>query len=171
MTCTACEYNFCWLCQQECNLDHYNIEGTPCFGKQFDDIDPDVIALQTILNSSSAYLFFIGFFHLTFFTANLLVVRSGKNNRGFVKKISTFIVLSLLYGYLWFIFSLSNMILIFPIMMGIRKVRSLNYKIANFLCIWTYLILYFMFFITGIFIATFWYISIVLFILIRLITV
>jgi hypothetical protein len=34
ITCFNCKYNWCWLCLQECNPHHYDLNGT-CFGLQY----------------------------------------------------------------------------------------------------------------------------------------
>ena len=35
MTCSACKYEFCWLCGREMRVDHYFDMANDCFDQQF----------------------------------------------------------------------------------------------------------------------------------------
>lgn len=63
MTCRICQFNWCWLCLNECLENHYQQQGMPCYGKQFyENTNPDeAYFLQWFMNHSIYYIstFFI----------------------------------------------------------------------------------------------------------------
>jgi hypothetical protein len=76
MTCKICSYNWCWICENECLPDHYMIEGTPCYGKQFNDQNRNENnELFMIFHRDSILVSIFVFYIFTFF-----IIRSTINN-------------------------------------------------------------------------------------------
>jgi E3 ubiquitin-protein ligase RNF144 len=171
MKCEVCNIHFCWICETETDYEHFNIEDTPCYGKLYDHPNPDAAILNRLLLSSYEYLIFFGLIHFFYLLYNILVRIGLQNNHsGCVGKIAFFIKLSLTLILIWFIFILCNMILLCSMMVGTKMISSfVKYNYVSFLYKFVCLIMYFIFFLPSILFTSIWYVSLELYILIKII--
>jgi len=74
MTCKICQYDWCWLCLKACPPEHYFLEGSTCFGKQFNEhtVENDVI-LMRLMTHGIYYISTFFIFYLSAFIVNLII--------------------------------------------------------------------------------------------------
>lgn len=74
MTCKICQFDWCWLCLKACPPEHYFLEGSTCFGKQFNEhtVENDVI-LMRLMTHGIYYISAFFIFYLSAFLVNLII--------------------------------------------------------------------------------------------------
>ncbi len=233
MTCKICQYNWCWLCLNECLPEHYFQEGSPCYGKQFNEHSnpTEIYFMRLFMNHSIYYIstFFIiyvtiFFIQIVFQNRNLLNQRNPNNNglnneenqffnaRGrntnnndnnlnnirdiennlnnnllenngnnlninnqdpinitTKQKFALFIVGECIISIFFFILALSNGFFLIPLVTFLGQIILLNNKYVRMFCFLTFLILYTIFFITGILLSIIWFIITSIFLIYKII--
>lgn len=154
MTCKLCEYNWCWLCEQECPSDHFLKEGTPCYGKQFDgDNDIENIRFQEYIMNSNQ--FFIGTFIIyivTFYaikrTVSAMYHRNeDEEDNSRPSKIFIFSIFTFIISFAFIFLFIFNGFLLISCAINFKYPRQNG--CARCFMLMTYLIVFFMFYVTG----------------------
>lgn len=173
MKCKICSYNWCWLCEQECKENHYVIENTPCFGKQFNnESNPEeMMVIMMIVNSNIIIRTFFFLFLITMFVIKLSIRQiyrrnnlprnENHDNDNIIgerpSKVGLFIAYFCLSTIIFLIMMCMNGYILFSMMMskgGMENVNNLSKRLLKL----TYLILFALFFpIAGPMLNISWY--------------
>ena len=146
---------FSCLCENECPDNHFFIYGTPCYGKQFDNSND----LNRILYDDIGLSLFVIIFLVLFYLNEIILNRLVSSTRGFCEKLIAYLFMIVFYGYIGLIMIISNLIILIQIIFCFKTINNINYSRVDYIAIWNYLVLYFLYFITGIWIVIFWYIG------------
>lgn len=175
MKCKICNYNWCWLCEQECKENHFFIEGTPCYGKQFNrEENPDELMLAMMIINAGAFvrnflfLYILGMYIIKmsviqlFRNRNIINENNNERNRR-PSKCAIWIGYLLLLSILFIIMFCSNGFILFSISTSSSGTDKLN-KVSRKLLSYSNIILFIMFFFIGGPVLTFaWYSTMVIY--------
>lgn len=162
MKCKICNYNWCWLCEKECKENHFFIEGTPCYGKQFNrEENPDELMLAMMLINAGAFvrnflfLYLIGMYIIKmsvfqlFRNRNNLNENNNNNQRNRrPSKCAIWIGYVFLLSILFIIMFCSNGYLLFSMSVSSSGTDRLN-KVSRKLISYSNIIFFIMFFLIG----------------------
>jgi hypothetical protein len=154
MTCQQCTFSWCWLCEAECPPEHYNTVGTPCYGKLFEGISPEEMRRleREMLNNINMFtFFFIGLF------VGLRVAITEAFRRHRPNKIIFFFCFSFMMMCILLLSILSNFIFSAHLLIAFRKVQILEIRPVRIMFRFIMLMLFFIFYLPGIFISLFVY--------------
>ena len=170
MTCQICKFEWCWLCENPCEPDHFSVPG-PCFGRQFNHSpDPVMLEFQQMEQSNNCLFscFFVFYYSCYFISAIIDRNFNNENPRRF-SRCTLFTTILILSTILWFFAVLFNGIILMYMFRNIIKINEVNNACSRILCVFTYMVLYFPLYFSGIIISTLWFAIVNLFTLIKLI--
>ena len=173
MKCKVCNYDWCWLCENECPPNHYFIPGTPCYGKQFNDMDLEDFEMMRLLqdmNHPLANYFFIFLFSFFIISSTIRNLRYRNNREHIVNKNLVLFVLTCFLTVLAVLLALSNGIVLVYMLVNITKIATIRQISAKALCSASFLVLWILFYITGFLITAFWLAVSILYLIYKLVT-
>lgn len=195
MTCKICQFSWCWRCEKECLPDHYDIVGSPCYGKLYDD-DSGVLLRYTLMLMRIPFEFraiFVPLFSFLFFLENAIhsalfdelpeernnleaqnnrePLINGRQRRRRSSKAGLIISLSCFMICLFSTFIIINgyLSMSFSYSFGTKKFKKFQ-KFIDYFMNKVLLCLVFTYFITGIFINLSWFISMEVFLIYKVCT-
>lgn len=177
MTCKICSYNWCWLCEFECLPDHYFREGTPCYGRQFNEpTNPeDLQYAMMIQNNNSIVSNFLMCYLFSFLIINTAVNSAYRNNNNQnnvqrPSKLVLYVSLSCFFTIALIFMLIFNGYVGFTMLFNLRHLQSIRNPCAKLTIVLTFLILYFIFYlIGGPVITALWFIITNIYLIIKLI--
>ena len=180
MTCKICKFSWCWLCNLECLPDHYLVEGTPCYGKQFNENQEDQRELETIFNDidsftgSVFYFFKITIALSAFFLGRIYANDPNEPNRRRPNKCTIYSIFLILVLIITLISCLTNLILIIYMLKNITRMNQMRENCKN--CIrlilgFSFMIIWFLFFFLGIVLTVIWLLIMMIYITYKILNV
>ena len=175
MHCKICEYDWCWICEMACPLDHFRIQNTPCYGKQFNEEgDPDFEYYDLLIDQSNFFKSLIFFFVFSFLVINSsirnVLMQNRQNNH--IQRPSKFIVFVILFCMFLFCFVfliLTNGIIVMYMFVNLGKLQTVRNNFCKFVCVTIFLILLLIFYPFGVTFACFWFVVCMLYSFVKLI--
>jgi hypothetical protein len=160
MTCQICKAEWCWLCEQVYTADHYTTPG-PCFGRQFNEVDPAMLELLTFENQWPNLYSFLFIYIWSIFVINLIVRNNNNPNNQRRHSKCYLLGLTILFsGCTWFFAVIFNGFLGIYLIRGIVKTSEINVGCVRVTCLLTFILIFFIFFFAGIILSTLWLILI-----------
>jgi len=159
MHCKICNYDWCWLCEENCPQDHYLKRGTPCYGKQFNDQgDPDIELMLMLQDQDSFFPSIIFFFILSFLVVSgvsrqLLYENNRRNN---TSKMTVIIALFCMLFIIELLLFLFNGIITMYMITSLGKFRRIRSTHAKAICSFSFFLLWPILYFFGFTLALFW---------------
>jgi hypothetical protein len=166
MTCKICQYSWCWLCEQECSPDHYFREGTPCYGKQFNNQNPEDLNYQMLMHADSFWTNFLFVYIFTFqiihLTIRSLYRRRNENNPDIripppPNKICAFISLFCLNSVFLICFVFFNGFILFSMLKNLNLMNQIRNDCCKVIILFTYVLLWLALYLNGVGLALLWF--------------
>jgi hypothetical protein len=152
MTCKICSFNWCWLCEKECPPQHYFIEGTPCYGKQFNnqETNPEEMRLMLMLNDRESFFvkFFI-FYIITFYIMESVFRVAANADRTCGKKIVLYLCIVFTNLVIALISLIFNGFIFITMLTNLSRINTIRNPFANLMMVLTFIVLFFLFYIIG----------------------
>ncbi len=154
MTCKICEYDWCWLCELECLPNHFNVEGTPCYGKMFNHtaVNNNYMMIEALGNNFMLDRYFFTMYAYTYIILNMAVMQAyhrppedennRNNNRVRPSKISFFIAMSCINLCILSICLVFNAFILLAQIVNVSRLADVNSKCGKLVCLLTYLVIY-----------------------------
>ncbi len=184
LSCKLCKYDWCWLCEQHCPMDHFAQPG-PCYGKMFNDMtmeDMDMMLIVQDANNPLA-MFFISFL-LVFFIINTSLANMRHQNellenpnanqnqqnlldnianpqpriRERITKPIAICAMTCLLAIIWAILVISNGVLMITILINLSSMQDMEQECTPCLYFFSFLIFWLAMFPYGLLFASFWFI-------------
>jgi hypothetical protein len=152
MTCKICSFNWCWLCEKECPPQHYFIEGTPCYGKQFNnqEVNPEDMRLFLMMNNThDFYVRFFIFYIITFYMMETIFRAAANGERTCGKKIVLFLCVVFTNLILALISLIFNGFIFITMLTNLSQLNPNRNPCANLIMIVTFIVLFFLFYLIG----------------------
>ena len=174
MHCKICLADWCWLCEGICSPDHYRKPNSPCYGKQFNEFDPDFEYYEMLLDQNNFFKSILFFFIFSFLIINgsirnvLNPVRENDN----LTRPSKFVVLVILFCMLSFgliFLALTNGIIMLYMFLNLGKLQSVRNHFSKIICVLTFFILLLIFYPFGLLFGSFWFVICMIYSIIKLI--
>jgi hypothetical protein len=178
MTCKICSFNWCWLCENECPQDHYLIEGTPCYGRQFNEpANPEELEMARMMQTNVFVSNFLMVYLLSFLIISATLTAAYRNNnqnnvnRQRPSKIVMYLTLSCIFLLALVFMIIFNGYIGLTMLFNLRHLNGIN-NCAKLTIVLTFIVLYLVFFIIGGPILTLiWFVTSNIYLIIKLILV
>jgi len=175
MHCKICETDWCWLCEEMCNPDHYRIPNTPCYGRQFNEFDPDFEYYELLIDQNNLLNTIFFFFIFSFLVINgsiRNVLNPNQVREDEMQRPSKFVVFIILiciltFGIIFLI--LTNGILAVYMFQNLGRLQTVRNNFSKFICVGTFFFILLIFYPFGIVLGCFWFIVCLFYSIVKLI--
>jgi hypothetical protein len=174
MHCRICETDWCWLCEELCKPDHYRIANTPCYGRQFNEYDPDFEYYELLIDQTSFLKSLMFFFIFSFLIINGSIrnVLNPPGDRAAIQRPSKFVVWIILLCILAFILIflvITNGIILIYMFLNLGKLQTVRNNFCKMLCVFAFLVTFLIFYPFGVTFACIWFTICMIYSVIKLI--